>query len=145
MWLAGLVICMYLPFLGHFPVNIYLQNVGANRKCFSYVWLHELEKNEWGIKKNLVWQTEMLGRCPQHSVNLQRLMLQLKAMFACLCCVPKLAHWNLLSNNVKYYEKSGITFSAAITLVFSITWSFRNHSNMLICQCQCGKQFIFLS
>ncbi len=29
-------------------------------------------------------------------------------------------------------------FSAAITPVFSVTWSFRNHSNMLIC---CSKNY----
>jgi len=26
-------------------------------------------------------------------------------------------------------------FSAAITPVFGVTWSLRNHSNMLCCQC----------
>ncbi len=45
---------VYLPFLGHFPVNFYLQNVGANRKCFSYVWLREdYRRTSYGRQKCL--------------------------------------------------------------------------------------------
>ncbi len=30
-----------------------------------------------------------------------------------------------------YYRDGKSEFSAVITLVFSVTWSFRNHSNMI--------------
>jgi len=51
-------------------------------------------------------------------------------------CIPVMQSW----------------ISTIITPVFSVTWSFRNHSNMLICcsrnisyYYQCWKQFLMLN
>ncbi len=46
--------------------------------------------------------------------------------------------------NVVYFCDGKAEFSAAITPVFSVTWSFRNHSKMLICCFQGWKQLCFL-
>lgn len=117
------------------PISFSFSSNLLSTKCWSKSEMFLICLTSWVGKKRVrikeeprmadrnTWQ-----RSTTHSVNLQRLMFQLKAMLAFLCCVLKLAHWNLLSNYVKYYEKSGITFSAAIPLVFRVTSAFRNQN-----------------
>ncbi len=47
---------------------------------------------------------------------------------------------NMFSNVIYFCDQSWIV--SIITSVFSVTWSFRNHSNMMIC-CWSWKQFFF--
>jgi len=99
-------------------LHIIVSHKMSNYKHLIYViWLHDLD---WHVRVYYHTYSSKVWFCLVLLLDKILLQFEIIDFYLNIFC------------NVMYSCNGKVTFSATISQVFSITWSFRNHSNMMI-------------